>query len=267
MKKELFTLALLIVFPSLFAQKVSIPIATENSTILLETDRDNRLRTVYFGLPLNDASEYSSVSGVYQYFDSNAGIYNAAYTPAGTWNISEPAIQVVHEDGNTSLDLKYVSHKQEQEDENTMLTSIVLGDDLYPFTVSLYYKTWSKENVIEQWAEIEHDESNPVLLKKFASSNLYFTNKDFYLTTFHNAWAKEMQPAESKLVRGMRSVDSKLGTRAMLLQAPHFILSFDQPAAENQLIAWRSAGWSPGCPRYWRVLRYPLRGCRQCSGG
>ena len=148
MKKELFTLALLIVFPSLFGQKVNIPIATENSTILLETDRDNRLRTVYFGLPLNDASEYSSVSGGYQYFDSNAGIYNAAYTPAGTWNISEPAIQVVHGDGNTSLDLKYVSHTQEQVDENTMLTSIVLGDELYPFRVSLFYKTWSKENVI-----------------------------------------------------------------------------------------------------------------------
>jgi alpha-galactosidase len=234
MKKELLTLGLLILFPHLFAQKVSIPVSTENSTLLLETDRDNRLRTVYFGLPLKDASEYAMVSGGYQYFDSNAGIYNAAYTPAGTWNVSEPAIQVVHGDGNASLDLKYMSHKQEVVDENATLTSIVLGDELYPFRVTLFYKTWSQENVIEQWTEIEHDEAKPVLLKKFASSNLYFTNKDFYLTTFHNGWATEMQPAESKLSRGIRTVDSKLGTRAMLLQAPHFILSLGQEASESQ---------------------------------
>jgi len=141
---------------------------------------------------------------------------------------------VVHGDGNASLDLKYVSHTQENPDENSTLTVIELQDDLYPFRVSLHYLAWKWENVIEQWAEIEHEESQPVRLKKFASSNLYFTHKEFYLTTFHNAWAKEMQPAETRLSRGIRSVDSKLGTRAMLLQAPHFILSFDQPASENQ---------------------------------
>ena len=201
---------------------------------MLETDRDNRLRTVYFGKALRDAGEYDMVSGHYQFFDSNGGIYNAAYTPAGTWNLSEPAIQAVHADGNASLDLKYVSHEVVQADEHTSLTRIVLGDELYPFRVTLCYKAWKEENVVEQWAEIVHEESDPVLLKKFASSNLYFAGREFYLTTFHSNWAREMQPAESKLTRGIRSVDSKLGTRAMLLQAPHFILSFDQPASENQ---------------------------------
>jgi alpha-galactosidase len=234
MKKEMFTLGLLMMIQGIFAQQVTILVSTENSVILLQTDRDKRLRTIYFGKPLNDAAEYASVSEGYQYFDSNAGVYNSAYSPAGTWNLAEPAIQVVHGDGNPSLDLKYVSHKKEQVDDNSSITSIVLGDDVYPFRVTLFFKTWKRENVIEQWAEIEHEESGPVILKKFASANLYFTQKEFYLTTFHNSWAKEMQPAETKLVRGMRSVDSKLGTRAMLLQSPNFILSFDQPASENQ---------------------------------
>ena len=93
MKKELLILALVLAAPGLFAQKVTIPVSTQNSTLLLETDRDNRLRTVYFGKALRDAGEYDMVSGHYQFFDSNGGIYNAAYTPAGTWNLSEPAIQ------------------------------------------------------------------------------------------------------------------------------------------------------------------------------
>jgi alpha-galactosidase len=233
MKKQLFTLFLLVLAPYILGQEVTITVSTENSAILLQTDRDMRLRTIYVGKPLMDAGEYTSVASGYQYFDNNAGIYNAAYTPAGTWNIAEPAIQVVHGDGNSSLDLKYVSHSQKQLDDNVSFTSIVLGDDVYPFRVTLNYKTWYRENVIEQWAEIEHEESAPVLLKKFASANLYFNHQNFYLTTFHNSWAKEMQAAETKLARGIRTVDSKLGTRAMLLQTPHFILSFDQPAAEN----------------------------------
>ena len=234
MKREVFALSVLLMFTGLKAQEVTIPVSTDNSAILLQTDRENRLRTIYFGEPLDNNAEYALVSGGYQYYNSNAGIYNAAYTPAGTWNISEPAIQVVHGDGNSSLDLKYVSHKKDQLDDNTTLTSIVLEDDVYPFRVTLFYKSWKQENVIEQWAEIEHEEAAPVLLKKFASANLYFSQKEFYLTTFHNNWAKEMQPAETRLERGLRSVDSKLGTRAMLLQAPHFILSFGGPAAENQ---------------------------------
>ncbi|GAH11490.1 unnamed protein product, partial [marine sediment metagenome] len=112
MKKEALTLGMLLLCAGLFSQEVSIPVLTDNSVLLLQTDRDNRLRTIYFGEPLNNEGEYALVSGTYQYFNSNAGIYNAAYTPAGTWNISEPAIQVVHGDGNSSLDLKYLSHKQ-----------------------------------------------------------------------------------------------------------------------------------------------------------
>jgi alpha-galactosidase len=43
-----------------------------------------------------------------------------------------------------------------------------------------------------------------------------------------------MQPLEMKLERGMRSIDTKLGARAMLLQSSSFILGFDQPAQENE---------------------------------
>ena len=215
-------------------QQVIIPIETRDNVILLQTDRDNRLRMVYFGEPLRNESEYGMVMQGFQFSDPNAGTYNGAYTPAGTWSLSEPAIQVVHGDGNPSLDLKYVSHSKEPTGEGGSLTSVVLKDPLYPFTVTLFYKTWEAENVIEQWAEIRHQETEPVLLKKFASANLYFTGEDFYLTTYQGDWAREMQPAEVRLERGIRTVDSKLGTRAMLLQSPNFILALGGPSGEDQ---------------------------------
>ena len=233
-KRVFLLVSFLMVTIQLRAQKVTIPISSENHMILMQTDNQNRLRTIYFGKPLQNLNEFEAVGLNYIYDENNSGIYNSAYTPAGTWNLSEPAIQVKHADGNPSLELKYSSHKKEQIDINTSVTSIVLKDPVYPFEVVLYYKVWAKENVIEQWTEIRHKEKNAVVLQKFASANLYFSNKDFYLTSFQGEYLKEMQPIETKLEQGIRTVDSKLGTRAMLLQTPNFIMSFGKPASENQ---------------------------------
>lgn len=230
----------------LSGQTITIPIATENNVIVMQTDNNNRLRTIYFGKPLENESEYAGVSANYNYDESNAGIYNSSYTPAGTWNLSEPAIQVKHGDGNPSLELKYVSHNKKIIDANTSITSILLKDPIYPFEVTLFYKVWTKENIIEQWTEIKHKEKKPVLLQKYASANLYFAGKDFYLTSFQGEYLKEMQPTEAKLLQGIRTVDSKLGTRAMLLQTPNFMISFGKPASENEgtvmigQLAWSS---------------------------
>ncbi|MFV8376722.1 alpha-galactosidase [Flavobacterium sp. LB1P71] len=245
-KKIVFLFSFMITAISLSAQRVTIPIATANNVLLLQTDSNNRLRTIYFGKPLDNESEYEAVSANYNYDEANAGIYNSSYTPAGTWNLSEPAIQVKHADGNPSLELKYVSHKKEDIDANTSVTSILLKDPIYPFEVTLFYKVWAKENVIEQWTEIKHQEKKRVLLQKYASANLYFSNKDFYLTSFQGEYLKEMQPIETKLLQGIRTVDSKLGTRAMLLQTPNFMVSFGKPASENEgtvllgQLAWSS---------------------------
>ena len=245
-KKLIFLFSFILGIYHLSGQTITIPIATENNVIVMQTDNNNRLRTIYFGKPLENESEYAGVSANYNYDESNAGIYNSSYTPAGTWNLSEPAIQVKHGDGNPSLELKYVSHNKKIIDANTSITSILLKDPIYPFEVTLFYKVWTKENIIEQWTEIKHKEKKPVLLQKYASANLYFAGKDFYLTSFQGEYLKEMQPTEAKLLQGIRTVDSKLGTRAMLLQTPNFMISFGKPASENEgtvmigQLAWSS---------------------------
>ena len=216
------------------AQVTTIPLQTEHHAIVLQTDKDNRLRMIYSGKPLQNNTEYNSIAKAYHLNDNDAGIYNAAYTPAGTWNLSIPAIEVLHSDGNPSLELKYVNHHSEATNDGAALTKIVLKDPVYPFTVTLCYKVWNDDEVIQQWSEIEHNEKGAVVLQKYASANLYFANKDFYLTTFQGQYAKEMQPAETKLVQGIRSIESTLGTRAMLLQSPNFILSYGKAAQENE---------------------------------
>ncbi len=216
------------------AQAVTIPLQTAHHAIVLQTDNENRLRNVYSGKPLRNAGEYAKAAGMLYLNNENTGIFNVAYTPAGTWNLSLPAIQVIHADGNHSLELKYISHTEEKTPDGATLTRILLKDPVYPFTVTLCYKVWPTDEVVQQWSEIKHSESKPVILEKYASAELYFPEKDSYLTTFGGQWAQEMQPAEAKMVKGIRSVESILGTRAMLLQSNNFILSFGQPAKEDE---------------------------------
>ncbi len=222
-----------IICANTISAQITIPIATKDNAIVIMTDSENRLRTVYFGKSLQNDSDYATISSKYSEANKNE-IFNSTYTPSGTWNLVEPAIQVKHSDGNSSLDLKYVSHKTAQLDSNISVVSILLKDPIYPFEVTLCYKIWANENVIEQWTEIKHKEKKAVLLQKYASANLYFSDNDFYLSSFHGDWAKEMQPEEAKLVSGIKSIDSKLGTRAMLWQSPNFMVSFGKPASENE---------------------------------
>src|SRR3989304_2743124 len=78
-KIYLFTIGLLIGCANLNAQTVTIPIETENNVLLLQTDVENRLRTIYFGESLGNKNEYSSVSDLFNFDEENVGIYNSAY--------------------------------------------------------------------------------------------------------------------------------------------------------------------------------------------
>ena len=222
-------------FTAMFAvNPVVIPIETANNTLLLQTDTDNRLLMTYFGAKLTDANEYKLVSTQNNQQDENGGIFNHAYTPAGTWNLVEPALSITHADGNISTELLYISHKTEQTDENVKTVSILLADPVYKTEVTLYFKTYFKEDVVEQWSVIRNNEKGTMNMQKYASSNLNFIAKDYYLTHFYGSWGREMKPEQTLLTHGIKTIDSKLGARANLFEHPVFILSFDKPATENE---------------------------------
>lgn len=234
LKTSLFCLVFLT--PSVFfAQKaVVIPIETQNNALVLATDKDNRLCITHFGKRLKQAAEYAAIARQYWMKDDNAGIFNAAYTSSGSTNLVEPALNITHSDGNTSTELKYVSHDIKKQDDNVTLTSVLLKDEIYPVEVTLFFKTYSQEDVVEQWTVIKNNEKGSIELEKYASNNLYFASKNYYLTSYHGSWGREMKPEETLLTNGIKTLDSKLGTRANLFAPPTFQLAFDRPATENE---------------------------------
>jgi alpha-galactosidase len=218
------------------APDILIPIATNNIALVYRVSgRDGRLFQTYLG------SKPESTEPFRQSRDAG----HLAYATFGTDNLFEPAIRVTHNDGNPSIELKYISHNLGAIDNNVRLTKILLKDPEYPFEVTIYIKTYAEEDIIEQWTEIRHEEEKPVTIFNYASSMLHFDAEKYFLTQFHGDWAEEMKMQTSELTSGIKILDSKLGTRAHMYQAPVFLLSLNNKAEENsgEVIAG-TLGWS-----------------------
>lgn len=210
-----------------------IPIETAHNALVLQADAKKDVNTIFFGKKLADKQEYSQISSQYRQTEDYTGQLNSAYTPSGSRNLVEPAISATHADGNNSLDLKYVDHTVVKIDDNVSLLKIRLKDPVYNFEVTLFYKSFYKQDVIEQWTEIKHNEKGMVTLNKYASANLHLKSPHFWLNQYHGDWAKEMQPEQSEITHGIKTLDSKLGTRANLFQPSVFMISMGKPAEEN----------------------------------
>jgi alpha-galactosidase len=226
--------ACLIFSNTLKAQNVNIAIETNSNAVVFQADEKKNLNTIYFGKKLGSFSEYALIPSQYKQSSEYTSVLNSAYTASGSKSLLEPAITVTHADGNNSLDLRYVSHSVKKENDNVSLLSIVLRDPVYDFQVTLYYKSYYKEDVVEQWSVIRHREKKNVLLQKYASANLYLKAGGFWLNQYHGDWAKEMQPEESNVTHGIKTLDTKLGTRANLFQPSVFMISMDKPATEDE---------------------------------
>jgi alpha-galactosidase len=206
------------------AGDVLIQVGTKNIDLIFKVSgKDGRLYQCYLGAKLADSEDINKLR--------DPG--HIAYATYGTDNLFEPAIRMTHNDGNPSLELKYVSHKVDKIDGDVTLTRVRLRDPIYPVEVTISFKAFSDENVIEQWVEITHQESKPVTIFNYASSMLHFDANKYWLTQFHGDWAEEMRMQENELTSGIKIIDSKLGSRAHMYQTPVFFLSLNDRSGEN----------------------------------
>ncbi|MGN8038090.1 alpha-galactosidase [Chitinophaga sp. 22321] len=222
-----------------------IPVESKHQALVLQADAKGQLSVIYLGAKLSTSEEYRKVPAAYQQTEDYSEVSNAAYSTAGTKTLFEPAIAVTHTDGNNGLDLRYVSHQVTAQGADVEEISILLKDPVYPFEVTLHYKVYKATDVVEQWSVIRHMEKGNVTLQKFASANLYLKASRYWLKQYHGDWAKEMQPEESQLTHGIKTLDSKLGTRANLFQPAVFMVSLDQPATEDEgRVLYGAVEWS-----------------------
>lgn len=222
----------------LMAQTISI--TTDHTQLVLQVNSQQRLCQTYLGERLSEQTDLSMLSMPQAGLSSSCIRGLEAYPVMGTEDYYEPAFEVRHADGNPTSVLKYVRHSQQGD-----LTSIMLRDEVYPVEVTLYYKIYAREDIVQQWAEIRQEEKGKVYLGRYASSMLYFEAPSYYLTEFASDWAKEMQMQSQELMFGKKVVDSRLGTRANLMAQPFFEVGLGSPVSENDgTVLMGTLGWT-----------------------
>ena len=236
MKKLFVLLTALFTLAQVNAQEKNvIRIATDNTDLILQVAPNGRLYQAYLGDKLLNEKDINNFSP-YVKGGSDGSVSTRGwevYPGSGAEDYFEPAVAITHNDGNPSTILRYVSSEQKAVAGGTE-TVIQLKDDQYPVEVTLHYIAYPKENVIKTWSEIKHAEKKPVTIWRYASTMLYFSGNEYYLTEFSSDWAKEAQMSTQPLLFGKKVIDTKLGSRAAMHTHPFFELGFEQPAQETQ---------------------------------
>ncbi len=227
-------------------ERKNIRIATDHTDLILQVPDNGRLYQVYFGEKLRHDADLSHLDWQVHPASDGSVVPRGweVYSGSGNEDFFEPALSVTHADGNPSTYLYYVSHHSKQVDGGTQ-TDIVLRDNRYPLEVTLHYVAYAAEDVIKTWSEISHDEKQSVYLSAYASTMLYFSAGNYYLTEFSSDWAKEAQMSMQPLRPGKKVLDTKLGSRAAMHMQPFFLLGIDQPANERQgQVLMGTLGWT-----------------------
>jgi alpha-galactosidase len=231
MKKLLFVISLLF---SATAYGQDIRIQTAEAELILRVGENHRVYQPYFGKKLNNESDLALLPRGTE-----------AYVANGLEDYYTSAIRVVHNDGNPSLMLNYVSHEKTILSPGVEQTQVKLRDPEYPVEVTLIYTAYVEQNIFTSRAEITHGEKMPVTLYNYASSMLHFNAGSYYLTEFAGDWAHEANMTEERLNFGKKTLDTKLGSRANMFCSPMFVLSLNEPMEENSgEVILGTLGWT-----------------------
>ena len=205
-----------------------LKVETPNTQLILDAAEGQQLAMLYYG---DKSATMEDISSQQSAISSQPSVAYPAFGDIDMIHI--PALQVQHADGDLSLNLIVESQKSKVESQATTVC-VSLRDKLQPVTVRVYYKAWRNVDIIETWTEIEHQEKQPILLKRFDSGYLHIGEGDnVWLTHLHGDWAAEAVVTHEPLTRGLKVIRNTDGARNAHLDAPELMLSLDGAPQEN----------------------------------
>lgn len=206
-----------------------VRVSAPEMEIVLDAPEGEKLRIMYFGPKLSD-TDYDNISyaGIKQYDAYPAYGRITRYEPA-----FEPAIAVTHADGNMTLELAVVGTETVTEASGAVVTRIHLKDKVYPFEITICYRTYQDVDMIETWTEITNKEKKPVLLRRFDSGFLPVRLGDTWLSHLSGGGNNEGLLIQEPLNRGMKVIKNKDGNRNSHIAHAEVMLSLDGRPREN----------------------------------
>lgn len=233
-----------------------LSIDTKDTSLIMRADESGMLVTEYYGKKLSDVSAFLKRK---DYIRPDAA-RRYSFPTRGGRNFKEPALSVIHPDGDMNADLVVESAKRDG-DEKIVRTEILLKDVKKKFYLKLIFKAYIEENVITQSATITNMQDGSVELCNAYSFYLPIYSSQYWLTHFHGAWAREASMDETRLTHGIKTLQSRKLVRTTHSENPSFLLSLDGPLSENggEVIAGALA-WSGDYRLTFEVDEYDVLG-------
>ena len=160
----------------------------------------------------------------------------------GHGDIREPFLELVRADGSRTTDFLYQSYtinddppaltempssySREQKSEHLCL-KLADGD----LILELHYYVYPECDVITRRAVLVNNGEEPVELERLLSTQVDFPDSGWSITSFHGAWAREMEPSTLTLRHGKFVVESRAGCSSS--RANPFFMVHREDATEH----------------------------------
>ena len=144
----------------------------------------------------------------------------------GKGDVREAFIEIIHGDGSGTSDFRFrearvLNEKKELETlpsayiekqgDQPVSLEIELYDGNHGITLILIYSVFYDSNVITRSARLVNTSDRSIRLERIMSSQLDLDEDDYILSTFHGAWAREMNRCDMPVKPGIIVNDSKTG--------------------------------------------------------
>ncbi len=175
----------------------------------------------------------------YLVFGQPTGSYYEAIT-------KHSGLQVIHDDGAVTLRLKEIA-RDESEADGAKTIAIRMKDELYPFEVTRYVKSWSDCGVVETWVTLKHAEKGPVRLVRADSfaTRVKVKAKAVRILSLAGQGNHEANVCESTLANGQTlSLVSNAGTRDAWESNAAMMVSFDDVDEDSGKVLGVALEWA-----------------------
>lgn len=210
---------------------------TAHTTYCFRVLETGHLEHLYYGRRLTLPEGIEALTEKHAFAPGNVNHYDQAHTAFsledmrlemssyGKGDIREPFVEIVHGDGSRTSDFLFSDArigKGKQEfsllpgsydaSDNVEELCVILKDAQYGLTLELYYWVYEDCDVITRSARLINESEERVSLYRLLSTQLDLDTSDYVISTFHGAWAREMQKRDIKLTAGKYVNSSYTGT-------------------------------------------------------
>lgn len=147
------------------------------------------------------------------------------FSTHGVGDYREPCLKICDENGGTSCEVKYVSHKIYKgkpeisgmpstfANENEAETLEILCEDKYAhLQITLIYTAFENLSAITRSVRVKNVGLSPVHITRLLSTCVEFDNMDYEMLTLHGTWARERHLQRAPLHFGKQTIDSSRGS-------------------------------------------------------